>query len=389
MAWALLFDGINDYVNLSKPFTALATDDWSLTLKLHPNGTHTNSYYRLISKAKGNNNARIIIKDNLTEVRYNSEGFSELVIPVPAFNLTDKIEFKNSADGFQLFIADVLQYTNATRHPCSLGVIGENFNQYSEFGLELADFQNLTTPTDSVRLDATASNHGAGTPVLTDTVAGNNATTLAGVMPEDGSAWLDLGGDPALEIDVPLITSSTSQVFTPDSVLSEKLIETPLVTSSTVQVETPTVTQGTPDIEVPLITSSNSNVYSPELLRAQVIDMGLVEGVGEVFSVEIAQPITLEVNARIDAPSVVYTVYVSLDGQGIFVPVENRVSWSKLSNFLRSQGFKGNNNDVITEWLYSEGAVGEEYNDMFLSYLKGQGYSGDSLNDLRKEWSKG
>ena len=39
---------------------------------------------------------------------------------------------------------------------------------------------------------ATASSHAAGTPVLVDTISGNDATGVN--MPTDGSAWIDLGG---------------------------------------------------------------------------------------------------------------------------------------------------------------------------------------------------
>jgi len=45
----------------------------------------------------------------------------------------------------------------------------------------------------------TASSHAAGTPILTDTIGGNNATGVN--MPTDGSAWINLGGG----ISIPVI----------------------------------------------------------------------------------------------------------------------------------------------------------------------------------------
>tara|TARA_R110001606_G_scaffold385158_1_gene548506 strand:+ start:5958 stop:7139 length:1182 start_codon:yes stop_codon:yes gene_type:complete len=47
------------------------------------------------------------------------------------------------------------------------------------------------TVSSNINLSATASSHTAGTPILVDTVSGNNATGVN--MPTDGSAWVDLG----------------------------------------------------------------------------------------------------------------------------------------------------------------------------------------------------
>ena len=63
--------------------------------------------------------------------------------------------------------------------------------------------------------DATASSHAAGTPILTDTIGGNDATGAN--MPTDGSAWLDLGGaTPPTAID--LVFTDTIKQVTADSI---------------------------------------------------------------------------------------------------------------------------------------------------------------------------
>jgi len=58
----------------------------------------------------------------------------------------------------------------------------------------------------------TASNHGSGTPILTDTIGGNNATGVN--MPTDGSVWIDLGGSGITVTGTAVPTQTESDIVT-------------------------------------------------------------------------------------------------------------------------------------------------------------------------------
>jgi hypothetical protein len=68
----------------------------------------------------------------------------------------------------------------------------ETSAQYSNIDIYYAEFTDDLTSSNSRYYDATASSHTAGTPILSETLNGNDATGVN--MPTDGSAWLDLGG---------------------------------------------------------------------------------------------------------------------------------------------------------------------------------------------------
>lgn len=78
------------------------------------------------------------------------------------------------------------------------------FNGFSEVDVEYIEWQDLSNPSNNSLWDATSSNHGTGTPILSDTISSNDATGVN--MPTDGSAWLDLGGS-----SIPVIMNSYRQ----------------------------------------------------------------------------------------------------------------------------------------------------------------------------------
>lgn len=58
------------------------------------------------------------------------------------------------------------------------------------------------------------------------------------------------------------------------------------------------------------------------------------------------------------------------------VPVSSRRNMSTLANYLRTQGYSGQNNDIIVAWLLSEGIDKGSLNDMMYDYLGTLGYIG-------------
>ena len=197
MAWALLFDGVNDRVGLSKHMVALSSDEWSIKFSLIKNGVQAGAFYRFMSRGFGDNSSRIIFRTNGTEFRYNSGILSELIITGLSFQLTDIFELRNTLlNGFQLLINSSVVYSQPINLPCDLGVVGENFGSYGNFGVEYIDFVNTTNTANSIKLNSTGSDHSGATdqPTLKDTVGGNDATGI-NFSPFDPSVWVNLGGD--------------------------------------------------------------------------------------------------------------------------------------------------------------------------------------------------
>lgn len=69
------------------------------------------------------------------------------------------------------------------------------------------------------------------------------------------------------------------------------------------------------------------------------------------------------------------------------VPVESRENFQTVASYLvESFGLSGANNDIIKEWLASEGHSGQ-LNDAFVKYWKDLGYTG-TFNDMWNQWKK-
>jgi len=74
----------------------------------------------------------------------------------------------------------------------SSALFTDNTTTFMQCKIQYVKLINGDTSANIANWDATASSHAAGTPILTDTVGGNDATGIN--MPTDGSAWIDLGG---------------------------------------------------------------------------------------------------------------------------------------------------------------------------------------------------
>jgi hypothetical protein len=163
----------------------------------------------------------------------------------------------------------------------------------------------------------------------------------------------------AKNIDVPLVTSETD-VFSP-VVEKELIVEVPQVLAETV-VYSPTV-EKILEVLVPLV-SAETLVYDPEVVKPKFIDL----------------------NDAVQPQTEVFNPFVII-GDGIMIPVEDRFNYNKLAAFLRTQGFEGNNNDVIMDWLFAEGYEVGQFNDRMSNYLTGQGYTG-ALPDQKGQWKR-
>lgn len=140
-------------------------------------------------------------------------------------------------------------------------------------------------------------------------------------------------------------------------------------------------------LSIPLVTS-NASVYSPSVLISKVLSIPLINNSGSILEPVVDILKVIGISDIISSGSRIFRLYV-LDGNGILIPIEDRAVTRKVAKYLRSLGFKGNNNDVIIQWLTTEGIEKSDYNSMLNSYLISQGYTEGGLNDKYKLWTRG
>ena len=71
-------------------------------------------------------------------------------------------------------------------------------------------------------------------------------------------------------------------------------------------------------------------------------------------------------------------------GDAVVIPIIDRATYNKIAEFLRSQSFRGQDNEVILKWLLNEGYIGQ-FNEVLNDYLGGLSYVG-SLQDRFARW---
>lgn len=188
MAWVAVFDGVNDYfggISITQPtgvvtFRArMMSNDVSKSVQ----GVGVNSggrFYIGIHQSKfiiGLGSGAITGIGNAVDEQFYD---LELVFDFTDNSYTFKVDGNIESSGTQ-------SASNFTFFE-----IGRILSNYLDGQVETVELIDANNSSNDRSYDATVSDHGAGTPILVDTVAGNNATGFN--MPTDGSAWLDLGG---------------------------------------------------------------------------------------------------------------------------------------------------------------------------------------------------
>ena len=202
MAWALQFDGVNDYVSFNPLSSTNVNSDisWDIELDaINDNGVDlfigiTSSTDELLAvRANGNVDYRRLgttytftsaIAD--TSQRYKIKLTSR-------WSGGDKI--------LSLYVDDVFISSKsvAAASVAPLSVFVRTSSIYRSGKVINFTYIDNNDPSNSMGLDATASNHTTGQPALTDTIGGNNAQGYN--FPTDGSAWVDLsGGDTSIDV---------------------------------------------------------------------------------------------------------------------------------------------------------------------------------------------
>jgi len=191
MAFALRFDGQNDIALTAS--TVLLTGVFSIKIKF--------KFVTLLSlRTILGGDANLWIGNILTTNRLGAEvgGLMANRIEVPAVVLQAGVDYvatlsRDISNDFVLDLDGNLSNTKNHVGTVSFDTVGA-FNSAFFANIEVKSVELIdgATPANNLTLDANASNHGPGTPVLVDIVGTNDATGFN--MPTDGSAWIDLGG---------------------------------------------------------------------------------------------------------------------------------------------------------------------------------------------------
>ena len=177
------FDGVNDSAVLGSTVTFLSTDNYVITIKAKIDASVTSgSITFLFGTSTGNS-----LYYNVGSGFVWRIGGSTLNLSFASAVGTDlTITLTKTSGNHNLDVNGVSSNFMANRS-YSIVKFGAGFS-YLNGHIESA----TVTGSHSHNWDAAASSHAAGTPVLTDTAGGNNATGVN--MPTDGSAWVNLGG---------------------------------------------------------------------------------------------------------------------------------------------------------------------------------------------------
>lgn len=187
MAWALQFDGVDDYLNTNL-YSLNTSGDFSIEFE----STYTANTIIILGRSDATNRFIAWRAGGAIRLRTSAASFD--------FNLglvdstVYKIKIVVVSGSVDIFVDDILTASGSISGLIEYNSIGAWGNTTYRF---LGQVRYITvtdnvTSSNSVDWDATASNHTTGQPVLTDTIGGNDATGVN--FPTDGSAWIDLGG---------------------------------------------------------------------------------------------------------------------------------------------------------------------------------------------------
>ena len=181
MAWALKFDGVNDYIPLGAGAISLASGD---VVEFNIiNFTGAGGSYNYLMDGDGSRPYLAIQPDG--DIEFNTSVMTVKIDGVPAGSLSTNVP----VDGLAHTI------TATITNNCSFGYIGSRYSVNDFYSGQLSSVKVTTISGLNDRWwDATASDHSntGAQIVLVDTVSNSNATGVN--FPTDGSAWVDLGG---------------------------------------------------------------------------------------------------------------------------------------------------------------------------------------------------
>ncbi len=385
MAWALQFDGVNDYATIATAINETSTS-WRLEWRtaLTDNTLNTN---RVIAKTSGSTDY-IRTRSSSTEQLFMEIDNTTYNIAGGTRSTVDGAmsDYVLTCNGSQLeYFVDGISIGSVAGFPTfkNMELIGRGGSSYFKGSIEyIKYFDTSSGDVLKFNFDATASSHSSGTPVLSELVVGNDATGVN--MPTDGSAWIDLGGGGGgLTLVVSSIASGESFGL-PDVILNTAYLLPSAITTAE-------------SFGVPTVASLDQFI--------QAISVSSLEAFGEPLiltgGVTLA-PTSITSQESLGTPFLVYSQLVLVDsitseesfgiaiisdGVALVIPVGDRDTYQKIAEYLRATDkfVSYQNNEILLEWLRSEGIDEGSFNDSFKEYWNRKGYVG-AYNDRWKSW---
>ena len=192
MAWAIIADGVNDVMNLASEVSKSTTDEYTIVIRFKVDASPTGSVLPILYKDSGN---YFYYRVSNTRFVWSFSGSTAQLTGVPLAAVSSgfvEVELSKAVSGSQTITFDGNSATFGGARAFSFNKFFDGFDRFEGQVESVVIYSDLTKTNVINNWDATASSHAAGTPVLTDTIGGNNATGVN--MPTDGSAWIDLGG---------------------------------------------------------------------------------------------------------------------------------------------------------------------------------------------------
>lgn len=127
-------------------------------------------------------------------------------------------------------------------------------------------------------------------------------------------------------------------------------------------------------------------LFTADSMELEAATSGTIsETLGDTTSTatgSVSQPVTGSVTETLG------DVTSAASGTVPTVPPANRTSVSKLADHLRAEGIYNSvqTNEIVFEWLISEGVGKSNLNTMLYQYLGGLGYTG-AFSDRMRKWS--
>ena len=219
MAWYLILDDVDDYMDLD---SAIGRTDTSWKLKFKGvrvnDGLGTQTYY-LMSDGTANNWIRINEASGDATMIFRKSSVSTTLRGTPPGgwdiqNLHEySVEYNGTTLTFKIDGTTVDTAVIASQDCSAIDQIGRSGQRAGFDCYGIAYYSDTTETSKEFDWDTDASSHASGTPVLTETVTGNNATGVN--MPTDGSAWVNEGASAvtatiAVTVSKPTVAISSS-----------------------------------------------------------------------------------------------------------------------------------------------------------------------------------
>lgn len=188
--FALRFDGTNDHATLATGITIGSAEDFSIRWKFLADANSGN--HRILGGVTfAASSPRIILFSGGNATLYGDGGVNKSFAVSIDTTVDREVEFRRVSGDLGIYYDGVIQGSTlaSTQVFTDFKVIGGNFST-ATIASELQYLEIDVASTFVAAFSAAESDHVSGAPVLTETIAGNDATGVN--MPTDGSAWIDL-----------------------------------------------------------------------------------------------------------------------------------------------------------------------------------------------------